>query len=470
MTFLVALLLSAAPAFCQVPAPAAVQRRPNIIFILADDLGYGDLGCYGQTLIKTPNLDKMAAEGMRFTDYYAGSTVCAPSRCTLMTGFHTGHGWIRGNSKQALRPQDTTVATVLRESGYYTGCVGKWGLGGEGTAGLPELQGFIDYAGYLDQVHAHDYYTTRIWHHDARAPFHGWQELPENYEDKQGLYLPDLFARAAQNFVRVNKPDPLNGMRPFFLYLALITPHANNEEGKRTGNGMQVPTDAPYSKESWPQVEKNKAAMITRMDDDIGKLFAKLKSEKVDSNTIVFFTSDNGPHKEGGVDPKFFKSAGPFRGTKRDLYEGGIREPMIVRWPGQIPAGVVNHQVWASWDILPTLAEIARAKYPTNTDGISMLPTLLGKTQTNQHDVLYWEFHEGGFSQAVRLGDWKIVRPQLAAPAELYNLKTDPGEQKNVAPDHADVMAKADAAFKASRTDSTEWPIKPPPKPAEKKQ
>jgi len=231
--------------------PASAARKPNIIFILADDLGYGDLGCYGQTKIKTPNLDQLAADGMRFTSFYAGSTVCAPSRCALMTGLHTGHALIRGNAKVALRSQDRTVAVILKQAGYRTGLIGKWGLGNEQTTGVPQKQGFEDFIGYLDQTHAHDYYTDYLWRYDpptdAKPGYDGRMDFPENQGGKQGLYMNDLFTTAALNYVHINKPDQFNNYRPFFLYLAYTIPHANNEEGQRTGNGMQVPSDAPYS-------------------------------------------------------------------------------------------------------------------------------------------------------------------------------------------------------------------------------
>jgi len=441
------------------PAP----RLASIIFILADDLGYGDLGCYGQTRIKTPNLDKMAAEGIRFTDFYAGGTVCAPSRCALMTGLHTGHAWIRGNSDLSLRPEDVTIAELLKQAGYHTGLIGKWGLGNEHTPGVPQKNGFDEFAGYLDQVHAHDYYTDHLWHFDPKVPFDDWQYFYENQGGKKGLYIPDLLAKASLNFVRTHKPDQFNHYQPFFLYLANIIPHANNEEASRSGNGMQVPSDAPYSSEAWPQPEKNKAAMITRLDTDVGKLMDKLKELKIDQDTVVIFSSDNGPHKEGGVDPNFFQSAGPLRGTKRDLYEGGIRVPLIVRWPAQIKAGQMSDSIGAFWDFMPTAAELASTKCPTNIDGISLLPTLLGKTQTNRHEFLYWEFHEKGFQQAVRMADWKGIRPQAREPLELYNLKNDIGEKQNVADKNPAVIAKMEEYLKTARTDSERWPIKPPP-------
>ncbi len=438
--------------------PAA--RRPNIIFILADDLGYGDLGCYGQSRIKTPNLDRLAAEGMRFTDFYAGSTVCAPSRCALMTGLHTGHCLIRGNANVPLRERDLTVAELLKADGYHTGLIGKWGLGNENTSGVPWQKGFDEFVGYLDQVHAHNYYTDYLWRHDPRTGFSDKMVFPENQGVVKQLYSHDLFAKAALNFVKINKPDPLNHHRPFFLYLAFTIPHANNEEGRRSGNGMQVPSDAPYSDEPWPPTEKNKAAMITRMDGDVGRLLDKLQELKIDDETVIFFSSDNGPHKEGGVDPTFFRSSGPFRGIKRDLYEGGIRVPLIVRWPGKIKPGQVNNGVFAFWDFLPTAVQIAGEKVPGDIDGISFLPTLLGKTQTNTHAALYWEFHERGFQQAARMGDWKAVRLKAGGPLELYNLKTDPGEKNNVAAENPEMVAKLDKYLKGARTESEHWPIK----------
>jgi arylsulfatase A-like enzyme len=444
-------------------------RKPNIIFILADDLGYGDLGCYGQAKIKTPNLDQMAREGMRFTDFYAGCTVCAPSRCALMTGLDTGHCLIRGNDNLPLRPQDLTVAEVLQQAGYYTGLAGKWGLGNPDTTGVPWKKGFSQFIGYLDQTHAHNYYTDYLWRYDppkAGAPgYEGRVEFPENKGGKTGKYMDDVFTAAAFNFVQIHKPDQFNQYRPFFLYLAYTIPHANNEQGQRTGNGMQVPSDAPYSDQPWPQVEKNKAAMITRMDADIGSLMGLLKKLQIDSNTVVLFTSDNGPHKEGGVAPTFFQSSGPFRGIKRDLYEGGIRVPLIVRWPGKVTPGTLNQQPWAFWDFLPTAAAIAQAKLTNHVDGISLLPTLLGQEQTNRHEFLYWEFHEGGFKQAVRMGNWKAVRSKVGAPLELYELAADPGEKENVGAQHPDVLAKLEDYLKTARTESERWPVPAAPSP-----
>jgi len=430
-------------------AKLRAKKKPNIIVILADDLGYGDLGCYGQTRIKTPSIDRLAAEGMRFTQCYAGSTVCAPSRAVLMTGQHTGHVRIRGNAAFPLQPEDVTVAELLRTAGYKTCAVGKWGLGLANTPGTPNKQGFEEWVGYLGQTHAHDYYPTQLYRNDAIFV------LDKNLYDYKGQYSHDLFTKAATNFVRIN-----NNYAHFFLYLAYTIPHANNELGKKTGNGMEVPSDAPYSKEDWPQVEKNKATMITRMDRDIGLLLDQLKKLKIDEETVIFFTSDNGPHKEGGVDPAFFQSSGPLRGIKRDLYEGGIRVPMIVRWPGKIKPGAVSDQIWAFWDFIPTAAEIAGLKPPEGIDGISMLPTLLGQTQTNQHPFLYWEFHEKGSKQAVRMGDWKAVRLEPGQPVELYDLKNDLAETTNVAGKNPQIVATIEHYLKSARSESERWPLR----------
>jgi arylsulfatase A-like enzyme len=440
-------------------ARADEPRRPNIVFILADDLGYGDLGCYGQKQIQTPSLDRLAAEGMRFTQGYAGSTVCAPSRCCLMTGKHTGHATIRGNALVPLRPDDVTVAKVLKDAGYDTGLVGKWGLGEPGTTGVPNRQGFDSFFGYLNQVHAHNYYPDYLWRNQEKVPLEG-NVVKDGIAVQRAQYSHDLFTREALGFVEQHRD------RPFFLYLAYTIPHANNERGNAEGNGMEVPSDAPYTDRPWPQVEKNHAAMITRLDADVGRLLQRLKELGLDENTVVFFTSDNGPHKEGGADPQFFHSAGPLRGYKRDLTEGGIRVPMLARWPGRVKAGAVSDQVWAFWDFLPTAADLAGAKAPDGLDGLSVAPTLLGQGGQKQHDFLYWEFHERGFQQAVRTGDWKALRLKPDAPLELYDLKTDLGEKHYVAGEHPDAVARVEAYLKEARTESKEFPIRPAGKPA----
>jgi len=437
------------------PAASATAKapRPNILFIIADDLGYGDLGCYGQKKIQTPNLDRLAAEGTVFTQYYAGSTVCAPSRCALLTGKHTGHARIRGNSAQQhpLLPEDVTVAEVLKPAGYKTCALGKWGLGKLNSTGHPRQQGFDEFFGYLTHREAHNYYPEQLWRNEQPWPF------PDNAHNARGTYVHDWFTRSAQNFSRINRPDHQFPDRRFFIYLAYTIPHANNALGQATGNGMEVPSDAPYSAETWPAPERNKAAMITRLDRDIGALLDHLKKHKADDSTIIFFTSDNGPHKEGGVDPKFFASSGPLRGLKRDLYEGGIRVPMIVRWPGKVPAGVTNHFPWAAWDVLPTLAELSGGQPPADLDGRSIVPVLLGGEQ--QHaSAFYWECHEGGFKQAARMGDWKGVKLAADQPLELYDLKIDPGETKNLADQFPEIALKLADFLKAARTESEHWP------------
>ncbi len=426
---------------------AQQRRRPNIIFILADDLGYGDLGCYGQKVIRTPYLDQMAAEGVRFTDCYAGSTVCAPSRCALMTGLHTGHCTVRGNALVPLLPEDVTVAELLKAAGYATGIVGKWGLGEPDTTGIPNRQGFDYWFGYLNQRNAHNYYPEFLWRNEENV------ELRGNLEGAKGEYSHDLFTQEALEFVHAHSAEP------FFLYLAYTIPHANNELGRETGNGMEVPTDAPYSDRNWPQPQKGHAAMITRMDRDIGTLFGLLRELRIDEQTVVFFTSDNGPHKEGGGDPAFFNSSGPLRGFKRDLYEGGIRVPMIVRWPGRIPAGTQSDQPWTFWDFLPTAAQFAGVKPPEGIDGISMLPALFGRKQKS-HEFLYWEFHERGFHQAVRMGNWKAVRKGTKQPIELYDLSNDLAETTDVAGKNADLVARIEEYLQTARTESKDFPIK----------
>ncbi len=418
-------LLSALGAAMLLISTASAERaKPNIIFILADDLGYGELGCFGQKQIKTPSLDKMAKEGMRFTQAYAGNTVCAPSRCALMTGKHMGHATIRGNDSNHLGPNDVTVAKLLKGAGYTTGLIGKWGLGTEKTEGAPNLQGFDYSYGYLNQVHAHDYYTDHL--------FRNGERVAKNTND----YSHDLFAKESLEFVRQHKGEP------FFLYLAFTIPH------------MQInpPSEEPYANEKWPASERKKAAMITRMDRDIGRLFELLKELKIDDNTIVFFSSDNGPHKEQ-ADPKFFKDAGPLRGIKRDLYEGGFREPTIVRWPGHIKSGKVSDQIWGFWDFLPTACELAGVNAPGGIDGISIVPTLLRKGKQEQHEYMYWEFYERGFQQAVRLGDWKALRLKQGEPLELYNLKKDIGETKNVAAQNPKIIEKIEEILKTCRTE-----------------
>jgi arylsulfatase A-like enzyme len=431
---------------------------PNIIFILADDLGYGDLGCYGQQIIQTPNLDRMAAEGMIFTDFYAGSTVCAPSRCCLMAGVHTGHAWIRGNDRIPLRPTDVTVAELLKQAGYTTGIVGKWGLGEPETTGIPNKKGFDHWFGYLNQLHAHNYYPDYLWRNEEKVPLANEVKPvnpPGGVATKRVQYSDDLFTADALEFITQNQH------RPFFLYLAYTIPHANNEAGR---NGMEVPSLEPYANKDWPDPQKGHAAMITRMDGDIGRLLDLLQSLGLDEKTLVLFSSDNGPHKEGGADPNFFDSNGPLRGNKRDMYEGGIRVPLIARWPGRIAPGSGTSHVGAFWDFLPTCCELAGTAPPEDIDGVSFLPTLLNRPDRQKgHPYLYWEFHEQGKKQAVRMGRWKGIRLNVAknpdGPIELYDLKTDPGEEEDIAVDHPEVVRKIAELMKTARTPSDHWPL-----------
>jgi arylsulfatase A-like enzyme len=428
--FITLLLVALAVPPANAAKPSRRTNLPNLILIVADDLGYGDLGCYGQEKIKTPNLDRLAADGMKFTQAYAGNTVCAPSRSALMTGKHSGHGRVRSNAQVPLEPNDVTIAEVLRPLGYRTGAVGKWALGWEGTTGHPNQQGFEQYLGWLDQSHAHDYYPTFLWRNTQRFA------VPGNQNGQRTDYAPAWLNKFATNFVRIYEDQP------FFLYYAPTFPHANNERGT---NGMEVPSFGDYAKQPWPAPEKGKAAMITYLDTMVGTLLDDLKRRQLDEETLILFTSDNGPHKESGVNPDFFRSSGPLRGLKRDLYEGGIRVPLIARWPGQIKAGTTNTLPVANWDFLATLAEVAGTKAPKGLDGISFAPSLFGRKQTNVHEAFYWEFHERGYQQAVRMGDWKAVKLASDKPLELYNLATDLGETNNVAATQADVIAKIEA-------------------------
>lgn len=406
--------------------PAETTDRPNIIFILADDLGYGDLGCFGQTVIRTPRLDEMAAQGMRLTDFYAGSTVCAPSRCTLMTGLHTGHARVRGNARVPLEPVDVTVAEVLKEAGYTTGIVGKWGLGEPGTTGIPNRQGFDYWFGYLNQRHAHNFYPEYLWRNEEKVVLEG-NKAKGGVSSQRAQYSHDLFTSEALEFIKRQQKA-----QPFFLYLAYTIPHTNNERGRAEGDGMEVPDYGIYADRDWPQPQKGHAAMITRMDHDIGKVIDLLRELQMDRNTLVIFSSDNGTHREGGARPEFFKSSGRLRGIKRALYEGGIRVPTLAWWPGTIQAGSTSDSALAFWDFLPTAAELAGLEPPAGLDGISFVNALLGKEQ-EKHDYLYWEFYEGTFAQALRIDGQKFIKKH-GKPLEWYDLRKDLEEkaQRNV--------------------------------------
>jgi arylsulfatase A-like enzyme len=463
--FLGVLALST-PLPCRAEANGAADR-PNVIFVLADDLGWGDVGAYGQRSILTPHLDRMASEGMRFTQFYAGSTVCAPSRCVLMTGRHTGHCTVRGNSKNDLRPEDVTVAELFQQAGYATALVGKWGLGNEPeSTGHPNRQGFDFFYGYLNQVHAHNHFPEYLWRNAVR------ESLPNDvvrvgdagggYATKAVAYADDLLAREALAFVDKNKD------RPFFLYWASVVPHANNERTKALGDGQDVPDYGPYADESWPNPNKGLAAMVTRLDADVGRMLAKLKEAEIDRRTLVIFSSDNGPHKEGGQDMALFDSNGPFRGIKRDLTDGGIRVPLIAWWPGRVPPKQDQAQVGDFADFLPTVAELIGVPAPAGVDGVSLVPTLLDRPGQRQREYLYWEFHEGGSSQAVLLdGRWKGLRlARRSAPLQLYELRSDVSEEHDVAAQNPQVVARIEAILARARTEHPDWPLRDVAQPA----
>ena len=395
--------------------PRRIATTPNVVLIVADDLGYGDLGCYGQNDIKTPNLDRLAAEGMRLTQAYAGNTVCAPSRCTLLTGRDSGHGRVRSNVQVPLETGDFTLGDLARRSGYRTAAFGKWALGWEGSTGHPNRRGFDEWFGYLDQSHAHEYYPAYLWRNEEVRPLAG------NQGSARRDYAPDWFDRAATNFIRIYED------KPFFLYFASTLPHANNELGT---NGMEVPSLGIYRDRPWPAPEKAKAAMITRLDASVGRIMDDLRARKIDQDTVVLFTSDNGPHSEGGVHANFLHSSGALRGIKRDLYEGGIRVPLIVRWPGHIKPGTTSDRPVAFWDVLPTLAALLQTNLPVKTDGLSFLAPLEGKEPESTHDHFYWEFHEPGYQRAVRAGAWKAIDIGAGKPFELYILAEDPSQKR----------------------------------------
>jgi len=436
--------------------------KHNIIFILADDLGYGDLGCYGQKTIQTPRIDKMASEGIRFTNHYAGSTVCAPSRCTLMTGLHTGHARVRGNANVPLRPEDTTVAELLKSAGYSTALIGKWGLGEAGSTGIPTKKGFDYFFGYLNQIRAHNSYPDFLWRNEEKVPLDNEIEIIQDTYAKgigsvarvKNTHSQDLFTKEALDFIQDNKDSS------FFLYLAYTIPHANNEGIPMGQIGMEAPDLGMYEDKDWPEAQKAHAAMITHMDSDIGKILDKLADLDIDERTLVIFTSDNGPHEEGGANPDFFNSNGPLRGMKRDLYEGGIRVPMIAWWPRTIKPGSVSEHISAFWDFLPTACDIAGVEKVTSTDGISYLPTLLGDPQ-KEHDYLYWEFMEQGGKQAIRRQKWKAVKNGMTGntdvPIQLFNLEEDIGETLDIAAEYPDLVSIMDSLMQISHTPSSEF-------------
>ena len=433
-------------------------ERPNIIHILADDLGYGDLGCYGQQVIRTPVLDRLASEGLRLTQHYAGACVCAPSRCTLMTGLHTGHARIRGNGTLMHRPdpQDLAAPAILRLAGYHTAMIGKSSFNsGDGALTHPNDKGFEHFFGYLSHVAAHDPFPTFLARDGKRV------EFPGNHQGEGDAEAHPLIIDDALAWITAHKDGP------FYLHLSVTIPHASlyaPESDKAAYRGLveepaTVRTQTHYRTEKEPKATF--AAMISRLDRDVGRVTDLLRQLGIERNTIVIFTSDNGACDEGGHQEADFNSSGPLRGAKRDLYEGGIRSPGIAWWPGTIAAGRTSDLISAGWDFLPTLCDLAGARIPDGLDGLSMMPTLLGKGDQRRHDHLYWEFYEQGGKRAVRIGDWKAIQlgldRSLDGPVELYDLARDVGETTNLADRHPEVVAQARALFQASRTPVPEW-------------
>jgi arylsulfatase A-like enzyme len=448
------------------------ERLPNIIYILADDLGYGDVGCYGQEKFQTPNIDRLAGEGMKFMQHYSGSTVCAPSRCALMTGLHTGHTFIRGNKEvhpegQWPIPDEAFIlAEMLKQAGYATGAFGKWGLGPPGTEGDPVNQGFDVFFGYNCQRLAHNYYPYYLWHNREKVM------LEENSDTLQGTYAPMLIHEHALEFIR-EKQD-----RPFFLYYPNIIPHAelfapeaymenfrNQFLPEKSYQGAD-PGDPGYKAGGYgsqPEAHAAFAAMVSLLDDQVGEVLDLLKDLGLHENTLILFTSDNGPHLEGGADPDYFNSNGPLKGYKRDLYEGGIRVPTIAWWPDHIEAGSQTDHVSAFWDVFPTLAELTGQEIDGTIDGISFLPTLLGQRGQAEHDYLYWEFSGRNGRQALRKDQWKLVIYDVFNPVntmvELFNLSQDPGEENNLANEYPGRVVEMLSILKEARTESETFPF-----------
>jgi arylsulfatase A len=439
------LITGALAASASQPSQAVQPRKPNIVVILADDLGYGDIGPYGQRQILTPNLDRLATEGVRFTNAYAGAAVCAPSRSVLMTGLHTGHTPVRANAGTIpIRDEDVTLAEVLRGAGYRTGGFGKWGLGDAGSTGTPTKQGFDEFFGYLHQIHAHTYFPEFLWHNDRK------HLLPGNANGGRGEYSADLIADRSLDFIRAHRNES------FFLYAAFTLPHGR----------FEVPNDEPYSGRDWPAEERKFASMVTRLDGHVGRILALLDELKLDRDTVVFFASDNGGISGEGHDVKRFSSNGPLRGEKATLYEGGIRVPMIVRWPGRVAAKTTSDVPWGFWDVLPTLAELAGTRPPDHLDGVSMLPVIRGEAtvvrRPSNGEFFYWEhlqfnqqtsaLRTDTMIQAVRMADWKAVRPRPGTPLQLYDLAHDVSEANDVAATHPDIVSKIESYLTTART------------------
>jgi len=433
---------------------AANQTRPNIIYIMVDDLGYGDLGCYGQKVVQTPNIDQLAAAGVKFTDHYSGHTVCRPSRLVLWLGKHVGHTGLTGNRPRSLDSKQPTVASLIQQSGYATGGVGKWALGHVNepaeidNAGHPNRNGFDYWFGYMNQSNAHNFFPTFLWENDHQVT------LPGNVIDpiaagrgrvssKRVSYSHDFLTNAAFGFIERNHD------KPFLLHIHWTIPHANNEGGRVHGDGMEVPSYGIYADKDWPSPEKGFAAMISHMDADVGRLMKLLKKLNLDEKTLVIFTSDNGPHNEGGHKHEFFNSNGPLTGFKRSMHEGGIRVPLIARWPGKIAADTVSDHPSGFYDFVPTACELAGVEAPKDSDGISYVASLLGqRDQQKKHEYLYCASQEGATDIGVRYGNWKLVRYRAKKGKtqdadslwRLYDLSNDIGEQNDLSAKHPDVV------------------------------
>jgi arylsulfatase A len=443
------------------------KRLPNIVLIVADDLGYGDVGCYGQKKIKTPNIDALAANGMKFTQFYAGTSVCAPSRASLLTGLHTGHTAVRGNRE--LKPEGQfplpsnafTIAELLKKSGYVTGDFGKWGLGPVGSTGDPLNQGFDQFFGYNCQRQSHNYYPDHLWDQDKQVKYDG--NTTNNFQ----VYAPEAIQKKALEFIAGN------AAKPFFLYLSYTLPHAALQikdtalftEYKMAFNEQPVAVKTPWTGEGYapqPYPRAAYATMVSTLDRYVGEVISELKNRGLDQNTIIIFTSDNGPHREGGNDPDFFNSNAGLRGYKRALYEGGIRSPLIVSWLPTIKKGSTSQHIGAFWDLMPTFAGITNYKLKEYTDGVSFLPELQGKKQP-AHEFLYWEFHEEGGRQAIRMDQWKGVRQGVLndpnSPIELFDLKKDPGEKSDLAKRFPEIIKSMRIVMDQQHVENDNFPL-----------
>lgn len=451
------------------------ETKPNIVVILADDMGYGDVGVYGQQDISTPRLDQMAKEGVQFTQFYAGSNVCGPSRASLMTGKHMGHARIRGNKNEyPLRDEDITVAEVLKQAGYHTGVIGKWGLGDEGSTGTPDKQGFDFFYGFLNHVHAHNHFPEWLWRNNKKeylnnkvqqfelsyGTYPGEVALPGHRND----YADHFIFNESLKFIERNAKSEM----PFFLYINPVIPHANGEAkfaDWTNGDGMEVPDHGEYTDRRWPNPQKGFAAMLNILDNGVGSVLDKLKELGIDDNTIVIFTSDNGPHKEGGHIPEYFDSNGQYTGIKRDLTEGGVRIPMIAWGPGMLAKGVVSEHIGYFGDFLSTAADLANVEIDNKQfDSVSFAPTLLGSPSAQiKNEFLYWEDYFGRGGQSIRQDNWKAIRePIHTGKIALYNLSIDPSESVNVANEYPEVVARMANLMDISHTPDPDWQIKKP--------